>query len=304
MSIKEKLGNKQKKKLYKVLDLFSDNFVLKLQYYATVGRRLNLKKPLRFTEKIQWYKLNYQVPLMTICADKYLMREYVSEKGYADCLPELYGVYNAFDEIDFDNLPNSFAIKCNNGSGTNIFVYDKHTCDYDYLENTIKSWEKVNTLSVGREWAYKNIKQKIIIEELLIPQDNFQKKNGLNDYKILCFNGIPEYVWIDVKRHTEHQRNIYDIHWNKVDVMTDKPNLDEAIEKPYGFDYMMKIAKSMSKDFPFVRVDFYSINHKVYIGELTFYPWSGCVSFTPDNFDYKLGELFVLPKIIREKQVK
>ena len=300
MSIKQKMNENQKRKLYKILDLLPNKLVLNLQYYATVGRILNLRNPKRFTEKIHWYKLNYQTPLMTKCADKYLMRDYVEEKGYESFLPKLYAVHDSFEQIEFDNLPNSFAIKCNNGSGTNIFVPNKIASDYKSIKRTVESWEKVNTLSIGREWAYKNIIQKIVIEELLDPEDDFQRKNGLNDYKILCFNGNPQYAWVDVSRHTDHRRNFYDLDWNKLDVVTDKPNTEVSIMKPYGFDKMIQIAAEFAQDFPFVRVDFYSLNKKVYIGEITFYPWSGCVQFIPDEFDFEMGELFKLPPITRQ----
>lgn len=299
MSIKKKLNNDQIRKLYKILDLLPDKVVLNLQYYATVGRKLNLKKPERFTEKIQWYKLNYQNQLMTKCADKYQMRDYVTQKGYSEYLPKLYKVYDSYDQIKFDQFPNSFAIKCNNGSGTNIFVSNKNNFDLKETKEIVRSWGKVNTLSIGREWAYKNIKQKIVIEELLNPSDDFQKINGLNDYKILCFNGIPKYAWVDVKRHTDHRRNFYDLDWNQLEVVTDKPITDEPIPKPNGFEKMLEIAKQLAQEFPFVRVDFYSLNSKIYIGELTFYPWSGCVQFTPDDFDFELGKSFTLPKITR-----
>lgn len=299
MSIKQKINEEQKRKLYKVLDLLPNKLVLNLQYYSTVGRILNLRKPKRFTEKIHWYKLNYQTPLMTKCADKYLMRDYVEEKGYASFLPKLYAVYDSFEQIEFNSLPNSFAIKCNNGSGTNIFISNKVSSDYKSIKKIIDLWKKVNTLSIGREWAYKNIIQKIVIEELLDPEDDFQRKNGLNDYKILCFNGKPQYAWVDVSRQTDHKRNFYDLNWSKLDVVTDKPNTEVSVIKPYGFDKMIEIATEFAKDFPFVRVDFYSLNNKVYIGEITFYPWSGCVQFTPDDFDLEMGELFNLPPITR-----
>lgn len=301
LSIKQKLNDYQITKLYGLIDLLPDKLVLNLQYYATVGRKLNLKNPMRFTEKIHWYKLNYQIPLMTICADKYLMRDYVKDKGYSAYLPDLYAVYDSYDQIKYDKLPNSFAIKCNNGSGTNIFITNKNNCDYEKIEEIMESWSKVNTLSVGREWAYKNIKQKIIVEELLTPKDDFQKENGLNDYKILCFNGNPKYAWVDVNRHTDHRRNFYDLNWNQLNVVTDKKNSDSAVPKPNEFEKMVEIAKEFAKDFPFVRVDFYSVDGKIYIGELTFYPWSGCVQFTPDDFDFELGELFELPSITLRK---
>lgn len=295
MPIKDKLSKNQRRNLYQILEIMPDSWVLHLQYYAALGRKLNLKNPKRFTEKIEWYKLNYKNSLMTICADKYLVRSYVEERGYSDYLPELYGVYDSYDEIDFTILPESFAIKCNNGSGTNIFIDDKKKMNTSEIEKIVRSWDKVNTLSIGREWVYKDIEQKIIIEELLVPNDNFQMENGLNDYKIMCFNGNPKYIWVDVNRSHNHKRNFYDLDWNLLEVTSDKAQYSGTIERPIGLEKMIEIARKFSKDFPFVRVDFYSINSKVYIGELTFYPWSGTVQFDPDNFDYHLGDLFELP---------
>ncbi|PKM90650.1 MAG: hypothetical protein CVU85_00320 [Firmicutes bacterium HGW-Firmicutes-10] len=285
-----------------ILDLLPDKLVLNLQYFATVGRKLNLKNPERFTEKVQWYKLNYRTPLMTICSDKYLMRNYVADKGYSEFLPSLLGIYDSYNQIDFTSLPNSFALKCNNGSGTNIFIRNKANCDLGVIKKTIDSWSKVNTLSVGREWSYQNIKQKIIVEELLTPEDDFQIENGLNDYKILCFNGNPRYAWVDVKRHTDHRRNFYDLNWMQLNVMTDKPNTDSEVPKPSYFELMLEIASDFAQDFPFVRVDFYCLNNRIYIGELTFYPWSGCVQFIPDSFDFELGKAFKLPFITRSRE--
>lgn len=296
MTIKEMLSDKQRRSLYKVLDLLPDKLVLHLQYYASVGRVLNLRNPKRFTEKMQWYKINYENPLMTQCADKYAMRAYVTDNGYEEHLPTLYGVYDKFDEIDFDELSNSFAIKCNNGSGTNLFVTNKQDLDLIKTKEIVDSWEEVNTLSIGREWVYKNIEQKIIVEELLVPEDVFQQSNGLNDYKVLCFNGEAKYVWVDVNRANNHSRNFYDLSWQKLDVISDKPNYSGELTKPVGLEKMLEIANRFAKDFPFIRVDFYSINGHVYVGELTFYPWSGCVQFTPDSFDFEMGDLFTLPQ--------
>ncbi|MEM5568747.1 ATP-grasp fold amidoligase family protein [Aerococcus viridans] len=300
MPIKDRINKKQRRNLYKVLEMMPDKWVIHLQYYAALGRRLNLNNPQRFTEKIEWYKLNYRNPLMTICADKYLVRSYVEDKGYSELLPELYGVFDSYDEINFSILPKSFAIKSNNGSGTNIFIKDKEKMDVTEVEKIVRSWDKVNTLSIGREWVYKDIEQKIVIEELLNPEDDFQISNGLNDYKIMCFNGVAKYIWVDINRSNDHQRNFYDLEWNLLDVTSDKPQYSGEIEKPDGLKKMLEIATTFSEDFPFVRVDFYSLNGNVYIGELTFYPWSGTVQFTPDCFDFHLGELFKLPSKVEK----
>ena len=298
MSIKDHLSKKMRRRLYTFLDLLSDKTVIRLQYYATLGRFPNLKNPKRFTEKLQWYKLNYRTPLMTQCADKYKIRFYLQDKGYEELSPELYQVCDSFEEIDFEKLPDAFAIKCNNSSGTNIFVKNKADMDVEKISAEAATWKKVKTISAGREWAYHNIEPKIVVEELLVSRDGTQKES-LNDYKFLCFNGEPKVLWVDVDRDTNHKRAFYDMDWNMLDITSNRTKSDEPIEKPYGFERMIEIAKDIAKDFPFVRVDFYSVNEKIYIGELTFYPWSGCVQFTPDSYDFELGSYFELPPVTK-----
>lgn len=290
--IRKIINNYFIKKIISIIFKFiSDEQILKLQYRILVGRKLNLHRPKRFTEKMQWYKLYYRNPLMTQCVDKYRVREYILDKGYGDTLVNLYQVCETFEEINFDILPNQFVIKSNKGSGTNIFVRDKNLIDYKSVKKEIKSWNMVNTVLLGREWPYEDVKPKIVIEELLV--DN--KSRDIKDYKFLCFNGIVKYIWVDSNRDTNHKRNFYDLNWNLLDVKSDVPVSDETISKPEGFDYMVEIAESIGQDFPFVRVDFYWVNGKVYFGEITFYPWSGCVKFTPDKFDFELGNNLILP---------
>lgn len=295
MSIKNMLSKQQRRRLYGILNLLPDSVVVRLQYYAVLGRWPDLKNPRRFTEKLQWYKLNYRVPLLTQCSDKYRVREYIEKKGYGDCLPELYQVHDRVDEIDFDALPSSFAIKCNNGSGTNIFIPDKSRMDKAAVIAEGKTWNEVNTIAAGREWAYMNIVPKVIVEELLVASDEAQK-NSLYDYKILCFNGTPRVIWVDADRATAHKRAFFDPSWKQLDVLSNYPPIDFPLPKPYGFERMLSIAEDISKDFPFVRVDFYSLNQRIYLGELTMYPFSGCVQFHPDSFDFELGSYFTLPE--------
>ena len=169
----------------------------------------------------------------------------------------------------------------------------------DEVAEEVRSWKKVKTISAGREWAYENIEQKIVVEELLISHDGTQQ-DSLNDYKFLCFNGEPKLLWVDMDRTTNHKRAFLDMDWNMLDVTSNRTKTDEFIPKPYGFERMVEVARDISKDFPFVRVDFYSVNEKLYVGELTFYPWSGCVEFTPDSFDFELGSYFTLPPVTKE----
>lgn len=295
MNYKKYIKNKELRfKLLHYLRFVPDSIMLKLQYEIKMGRKLNLREPKRWTEQIQWYKIHHRTPLMTQCADKYEVREYVKSKGLEHILNKLYATYNCADEVDLDSLPSKFVMKTTNGSGTNILCADKSLLDINDIQSSLNNWLKRNNYSAGREWSYKNITPKIIVEEYL--EDKSDSFDGINDYKFLCFNGEAKYIVFDVDRHTNHKRNIYDINWNFINVSTDYPNFGDSVDKPAGLEEMVKVANTLSKDFPFVRVDLYWVNGKVYFGELTFYPWTGYVQFEPDNFDYSLGENFTFLK--------
>lgn len=276
-----------------MLRFVPDKLMIKFEYKIKMGKKLDLKNPKTYTEKLQWYKLYYRNPLMTKCADKHLVREYLAERGYGDLSCKEYGVYDRVEDINFDELPNQFVIKTTNASGTNIICKDKNQFNSDEAIVKIKEWLKRDFYGLGREWAYKDIVPKILIEEYL--EDSENKYDGINDYKFLCFGGKVHYVVFDADRYVEHKRSIYDADWNYVDVGTDCKKLGDVVPKPEGFDQMKKIAEDLSKDFPCVRVDLYWVNHRAYFGELTFYPWTGYVVFDPVDFDLTLGEKFVLP---------
>jgi uncharacterized protein YutD len=299
MDYKRIIRNKEQRiKLLKLTSFVPDSIMLKAQYKIKMKRKLNLKSPQRWTEQIQWYKINYRDPLMLKCADKYEVRAYIEEKGYKNILNKLYGVYNHPSEIKYDSLPEKFVIKTTNGSGTNIICQDKSVLDTKKVNEDLTDWLKRDSYIIGREWSYKGLQPKIIIEEYL--EENEDSFNGISDYKFLCFNGQAKYVVFDVDRHTDHKRNIYDIEWNYIDVSTDHPNFGDNVDKPSGFEEMLSIANKLAEDFPFVRVDLYWVNNKVYFGELTFYPWTGYVQFTPDDFDFVLGKEMTLKKRLGE----
>ena len=277
-------------RILSILKFIPDSIAIRLQYYIKTSRLPNLNNPKRFTEKIQYYKLFYNKPLLTKCADKYLVRDYIKSKRLQNILNDLYGVYNNADDIPFELLPNKFIIKTTNGSGMNLICKDKSNLNFTKVRKQLDYWLSIDMYSLGREWCYKNIKPKIIIERLLEDSDN--PFNGINDYKFLCFNGQAKYVWLDVDRQESHKRNFYDLDWNYIDIESDHPSFGDCVEKPKNLDMMIKIANRLSSKFPFVRVDLYSIKSKIYFGELTFYPCTGYLSFKPDDFDYKLGEEF------------
>ncbi|MFP7277869.1 ATP-grasp fold amidoligase family protein [Exiguobacterium indicum] len=296
---------KSQKIRFKILDTFKfipDESMIKAQYKIKMGRNLNLKNPTRFSEKLQWYKLNYRNDLMTTCADKHGVREFIKQKGLNDILVKSYGVFKNPNEINFKKLPEKFIIKTTNGSGTNFICKDKRTFNNEKVVEILNEWSGRNIFASGREWSYKNIVPQIIVEELL--EDNSNEFDGINDYKIMCFNGKAEFIVLDVDRNIGHKRNIYTKKWEKIDVSTDYPNIDREVKIPSKLAEMITIAETLSKDFPFVRVDLYLVNEKIYFGEMTFYPWTGYIQFHPDAFDFKIGEKFKLPvkKIMNERK--
>ena len=279
--------------ILKFLSFVPDSIMLKLQYRIKMGFKLNLANPQRFTEKLQWYKIHYRNELMGICVDKYEVRKYVESKGLANTLNKLYCVCSDPDEIDFAALPDRFVIKTTDGGGgENIFICrDKSSLDMPQLKKTLLSWKDKKNVNPGREWAYTLIKQsRYIVEEYL--ENELNPEAGISDYKFFCFNGKPHCIAYDIDRYIGHKRNFYDIEWNNLHVSTDCDTFDDnLVPRPDGLEDMCMVAEILSKDFPFVRVDLYYIKGKVYFGELTFYPWSGYVKFSPEEFDYQLGAL-------------
>lgn len=283
-------------KILRALNFIPDKPMLSIQYRIKCAKKLNLKNPKRYTEKIQWYKLNYRDPLMQQCADKYLVREYIKSKGYEGILNDLYAVFDSPDEITFDKLPEKFVIKLSNGSSTNILVDDKKQLDIESVKAKFRDFYAQSGASAGREWVYKTDKSPVIVAEQYL-EDDSNPDRTLRDYKILCFNGKPEYIICVDGRYTDHYCHVvYDTNWDKQDVVIGESSASADYERPETLTEMLKIAEDLSEDFPFARIDLYSIKGKIYFGEITFFPWSGYMKFKPDEFDFVLGDKFILPK--------
>jgi len=281
----------------KFLKALPDKLFIYLFYWETYGYFPNLNDPKTFDEKLQWYKLYYRVPLMTTLTDKYDVRLYLEDKGFAGILNELYGVYNGVDEIDFSKLPERFIIKATHGSSMNIICKDKKSLSWATCRHLMNKWLKRNYYHLGREWAYKDIKPRLICEKYL---EN-EECNELIDYKFYCYNNKPEVLFVCTGRFSADglKYNAYDMDWNRIYAYKGKPSSDLVIEKPDNLKAMITIASELCQGFPFVRVDLYSVKGKIIFGELTFYPDSGTSPFTPDKYNYFFGDLFMLPdKII------
>lgn len=294
MNIKKVIKNqKLRYNLIRLLEFVPDALMLRIEYRLFLKRYLNLKNPKRFTEKLQVYKLKYRNPVLGKCVDKYKVREYVAEKGLSDIMPTLYGVYRNGSEIDFDSLPNQFVIKTNNGGdGDNVILcFDKNKADLEAYRSKMDEGIKLKRINPGKEWAYDRIETPCIIaEELLV--DRNHPERGINDYKFFCFDGEPYVISLDSNRFIDHKRNFYDMKWNMLAVNTDKQMSKSKEPEPAHFERMKDIARKLSKGFPFVRVDLYNVNGKIYFSELTFYPWSGFMPCDPDSFDFELGNKF------------
>lgn len=303
MNYKKILKNRHLR--HKILEIFSfipDKLMLKIQYRIKTGRSLNLKKPERFTEKIQWYKLNYRNSLMHQCVDKYLVRNYIISKGLENILVPLIGKYDSIDDINWDEIPTKCVVKTTHGSGgLNVIICsDKNKMSMNKVRDRLSYVPRpVKKNTLGREWAYYGLQPGIIIEELLVNREN--PEAGINDYKVFCYNGHAKYIVVDIDRYIGHKRNFYDRNWNNLHVTSDCPASDYEIKKPENLDEMLHIAEKLSSDFPYVRVDLYDIDGKIYFGELTFYPWSGYVQFEPDSFDYELGKIFEITDISKNR---
>lgn len=270
-----------------------DEMMLKLQYRIKFGRKLDLKEPKRFTEKIQWYKLFYKNPTMPRCSDKYMVREYIKEKGLENILVDLYAVYDRPDDIRIDQLPEKFIMKLSNGSGTNLLCRDKRSLIEKEVIQEFKDFLFKVKANLGREWPYLKADSKIVVERLL--EDESHINNAVNDYKIFCYDGKPEYVICISDRYSDQCNHlVYDTQWNKIRVSSENARINEDAPRPENLEEMLEIAAKLSEDFPFARIDLYSVAGKVYFGEITFYPWSGYMEFEPDEFDFILGEKFSL----------
>lgn len=282
----------------------NDEFFIKWRFYANQHRLPNLKNPITYNEKCNWLKLNYRNPLFTTLADKIEVKKYVEEKlGPGHTFP-LIKVYDSPEEIDFDELPNQFVLKCNHNSGGGMIICrdkskgilrhgkstDKTNLSYDEVRKGLKEALQQDYFSTQREWPYKNIKRRILAEKFMTMDDG----STLQDYKFFCFNGEPKYIWVG-SNYDPMWFNVFSTDWKNQHVKWGYEAGPEELPRPKQLEEMLDVARKLSKGIPHVRVDLYSIGGTIYLGEFTFFTWAGFGSFEPKEWDKIFGDLLMLP---------
>lgn len=265
-------------------NLLPERLFLKLIFKKYMGYYPNLKNPQTLSEKTQWLKLNDRSELQTICADKFLVRDFISETIGDDYLVPLYFQSYNIDDLTKEKIPNvPCVLKTNHDNGGVFFIYDKNDIEWDDIVNHLKGRLKKNYYYTLREWQYKNIKPCIIVEKLL--QDEFG--NVPNDLKAYCFNGKVEFIQVDKDRGKSNQtRDYYTKEWNRVEFewgTVKKP--DYIISRPQKLDDLITLSEIIAKNFKYVRVDWYEVKNKLYFGEITFHPGGGFEDMTPKEYD-------------------
>lgn len=273
--------------------VLSDRNYIKKYFFKKTGKKLDLRHPKTFNEKMQWLKIYDRKPFYSVIVDKYEVKKYAEAFIGNNHIVKTFGVWDNFDDIDFEKLPDSFVLKCTHDCGSYVFCKDKKYFDYSNAENIINNCLKKNYYYHSYEWPYKNVKPRIIAEEFL--QDLNSPDNSIpNEFQFWCFNGKPVFLSAIFQPHGENLKASYDTEWNRLPFVTSLPEYPHEIAKPSYFDEMKDCAKKLCKDQPFVRVDFMTSNDNFYLGELTKFPASGIVKWFPDEWNIKLGNLLKL----------
>lgn len=270
----------------------SDKFMVKILYRDVFGRKLNLDSPKTFNEKMQWLKLYNRKDIYTSYVDKFAVKDIVAKKIGKEYIIPTLKVYDSIDEISLSDLPNQFVLKCTHDSGTVVICSNKKELNVKESKDKLKKRMSENYFYRLREWPYKNVKPRIIAEEFI----NDGKEGQLKDYKFFCFNGRVKFLKIDFDRFSNHRANYYDLNmkllpFGEVDFMPDRNHIEK---KPQNFEKMLELAEVLSEGLPFIRVDFYNVDGKIYFGELTFFPASGLGKFTDEKWDVEIGNMLEL----------
>lgn len=283
-----------KSMIKKAARILPDKVYISLLYRMRLGKWPNLKNPKSYNEKLQWIKLHDRRPEYSMMVDKYEVKKYIAERIGEEYIIPTLGIWNSFDEIDFNMLPDQFVLKCTHDSGGLVICQDKSKLDLKAAREKIENSLKDNYFWNSREWPYKNVKPRIIAEKYMVDESGVE----LKDYKLFAFNGEPKYIEVDFDRYLGgHKRNLYTLNWEYMDVRNKHPNDPEMqIAKPECLEKLIELSKQLSEGIPHVRTDFYVINEKIYFGELTFFHGSGMQKFEPESFEIEMGSWIILPE--------
>ena len=286
------------KLLYRVSPLLPDALYLKLLFPLHTGYKLNLENPKTYNEKLQWLKINYRKPMMTTMVDKYEAKNYARDIIGDEYIVKTLGVWDDFEQIDFDLLPSRFVLKTTHDQGGVVIVHDKNNFNKEEARKKLTKHLKFKHFYLTREWPYKNVNPRIMAEEYL---ENTEV-GDLWDYKFYCFHGEPKIMYISHGRQSDIcYLDFFDMDFNKLDIS--RRGFQQSfftLEKPKNWALMKSLAAQLSADLPHVRVDFYEANSRVYLGELTFFQGGGMMPFHPEKWDYKFGEMLDIEKVKRE----
>lgn len=290
----KKLRNIGKSFLYHFGGHLPDALYLRLMYYFQTGKRLHLRHPKTFNEKLQWLKLHDRKPEYTTMVDKYTAKEYVANIIGKEYIVPTLGVWDSPEEIVWEKLPNQFVLKTTHGGGSKgvVICRDKDKLDKAETIRHLQAAMKHDFYKNFREWPYKNVKPRVIAEEFLSAGS---EDNGIKDYKFFCFNGVPKYCDVIAGRESRLTSDHFDMEWKHLPfTFKNLPAAEKIPAKPQNFETMCQLAAKLSIGHPHLRVDFYEVNDKVYFGELTFYSASGFGQFMPEEWDEIWGREIIV----------
>lgn len=273
--------------------LIYEKLYIRFWYKYATGKKLNLNTPVTFSEKLQWLKIYDRNPLYTTLVDKIASKEYVGKMiGFNHIIPTI-ATYDKVDDINWELLPKSFVLKCSHDSGGMVLCKNKSTLDIHSAKRKLNNCLKNNYSYSSCEWAYRDVRPRILCEQYM--EDG--RYGGLTDYKFYCFNGVPRYLYVSagLEDHKTAKISFLTMDWKFAPFRrSDFYPFSELPQKPDTFEDMVKIARQLSKDIPFVRVDLYEINGSVFFSELTLYPCAGVMPIEPKEWDKNLGDLLKL----------
>lgn len=278
-----------------ILKMLPDKPYIKIRWkLSEMNYSLNLKHPNTFNEKLQWLKLYDHNPLYTTMVDKYAVKDYVADIIGDEYIIPTLGVWDRAEDIDWDELPNRFVLKCTHDSGTAIIVDDKNKLDKNDTTRKLNKWLKRDYYLVDREWPYKNVQRKILAEQFIQIEPEIK---DLPDYKFFCFNGEVKAMFVATERHNldeEVKFDFFDSDFNHLPFRQGHDNAKITPPKPKNFELMKQLSQKLSKGLPQVRVDLYDLGNRVLFGELTFFHFSGMVPFEPKEWDERFGDWIIL----------